>query len=105
MSQIIGVKIKRSVVLGAAKTTLLETEELKTRTDEEVSKLTSRLFDNGARHALASSLAQAAEMVQDDELFVSPAEYEAIAEHIPEWAKEDEKSPEEVTELGNAPGA
>lgn len=103
--QIIGVRVKRSVVLGAAQTTLLETEELKTRTDEEVSKLTSRLFSNGARHALASGLAQAAEMVQDDELFVSPAEYEAIAEHIPEWAKEGEKTPEEATELSDAPGA
>lgn len=103
--QIIGVKIKRSVVLGAAKITLLETEELKTRTDEEVSKLTSRLFDNGARHALASGLAQSAELMDDEELLISPAEFEAISGNIPEWAKEDEKASEEVTELGNAPGA
>lgn len=104
--QIIGVKVKRSVVLGAAQTTLLQTEELKTRTDEEVSKLTSRLFDNGARHALASGLAQAAALITDDELLISPAEFEAISEHIPEWAKKDEKpDEEEATELGNAPGA
>ena len=108
--QIIGVRVKRSVVLGAAQTTLLETEELKTRTDEEVSKLTSRLFENGGRHALASGLAQAAALITDDELLISPAEFEAIAEHIPEWAKE-EKPPEFVPEatpegeLDNAPGA
>lgn len=104
--QIIGVRVKRSVVLGAAKTTLLETEELKTRTDEEVSKLTSRLFENGARHALASGLAQAAELVQDEELLLSPAEFDAIAGHIPEWAKKEDEAPvEEATELSDAPGA
>lgn len=82
--QIVGAKIKRSLVLGAAKTTLLETEELKTRTAEEVAKLTEKLFANGARHTRASDALIAAENSTDDEMLLSLAEFDAIREHIPE---------------------
>lgn len=84
MSQIIGVKIKREILVGAAKTTILETEELATRTSEEVSKLTEKLFNNGARHARASELLSIAESTKDDEIQISLESFKAIHDHIPE---------------------
>ena len=81
---IIGAKIKRAIVLGAAKTTILETEELQTRTTEEVAKLTEKLFSNGARHARATELLRLAETSTEEEITISVESLQAIIEHIPE---------------------
>ncbi len=84
MSKGMLIKVKRDLVVGAAKTTILETEEVATRTTEEVAKLTEKLFHNGARHARATELLRLTDIVNDEEVLMSPESFSAISDHIPE---------------------
>lgn len=77
------VKIKRDVLLGAAKITVAEIEEHKSRVDEQIKALTQTMYERGARHGPAGELLALAENSTDDEIEISVREFESIAEHIP----------------------